>query len=356
MTKVFTAVSLLALLAACGDGQPLYDDDDVAAGAVDPATGVDGVVTNPDDEVGDGGSIDVGTLPPGTDNPTRTGDIFRFEERNEEDNGGLVTDVSYDAGTDTFTVDNIAFDGANVYQRESDVPTLATYAVFEADTTTPDFLTGNPVSQIVPYRAILGTSRNLNDDGSARTTFAIVHTGGYFSYGFGGYVYERQGGATLPTTGQATFEGDYAGVRVYDNAGGLDYVQGEINLDIDFDDFNANDGVKGRVTERQLFDESGAFIENLTNIRWTIVEGSNTITEDGEIVSDVFTVEIDPTSNEPVINLEGTFTAIIAGDTLELGDGGGEVVGVVKIEGPDLDREGVSIQETGGAILYRDNP
>lgn len=350
MIRVFTAVSLVALLSACGDGEPLWSDDNVNNAS---GTNPDEVTANPSDEPGDGGSIDVGTLPPGTDNPTRSGDIFRFEER--ELTSGLVRDVSYNASNDTFTVDNLAFDGLNVYTRDSDVPTLGTYAVFEASETTPDFLTGNPVSQNVPYRAILGTSRNTNDDGSARTTFAIVRTGGYFGYGFGGYVYERQGSATLPTSGQATFEGDYAALRTFNNASGLQYVQGLMTLDVDFDDFNANNGIKGRVTGRQLFTDAGVFVENLSSINWYIVEGVDTLTEDGEIVSQVYTVEVDPDSGEPTVNLEGSFTAIVSGDTLDAADGG-EIVGLIKIEGEDLDREGVQIQETGGAILYRDEP
>ena len=63
MTRLLTAVSILALLSACGDGQPFFD----AQGNL-----IDGGVTteddNGDDVEGDGGDLDNdgATPPPGS--------------------------------------------------------------------------------------------------------------------------------------------------------------------------------------------------------------------------------------------------------------------------------------------------
>ena len=111
MNRTIPALLALALLAACGDGNPLFDGNGNAIG--NGGTPSDEVPESEQDEAGTGGDIDVGAVLPGTDNPTLSGSILRFEERNE-DNGGLVTDVSYDANNDTFSVDNIGFDGANI--------------------------------------------------------------------------------------------------------------------------------------------------------------------------------------------------------------------------------------------------
>lgn len=364
MNRFLTALPMIVLLTACGNGNPLFDEDGEII--VDEGT----VVTGDNGEVpGDGGDIDNdgATPPPGTDDPSLNAGIFRYEAR-DGDGGGLVTEVAYNSGSDTFFVNNLAFDGANVYQRDTDVPTLRNYRVFAADEQTDDFLTGAAVGQIVPYRAVYGVSNN-RVDGDPRTSFAIVRTGGYVPFGFGGYVYERNGGTVLPSQGgQATFSGNYAGIWVLDGAGGLGYVTGDMSLDIDFEDFDENAGVKGLINNRFLRDDEGLVLGPLENVRWVIEEGVMTLDENGEILTQVFTTRVDTEGAQSVF-FSGTFDGLLAGD-LTRGDGG-EVVGVVKMEAsavldgtglagltgftiPDGDGTSVTIQETGGAILYRE--
>ena len=50
-----------------------------------------------------------------------------------------------------------------------------------------DALDGDPIDQNGPYRAIIGVSDNLVN-GEPRIAFAIVRTGGYAEYGFGGFT------------------------------------------------------------------------------------------------------------------------------------------------------------------------
>lgn len=339
-------IACLGLLAACGDGQPLFDEE-VDDGTTNPGEGTD---TDGD------GEIDVGVeLPPGTSSPEANDGITRYEAR-DGDGGGLVRDVSYNARRDEFTVDNLGFDGANVYDRGSEVASLGAYAVYDADIVTRDFLTGNQINQIVPYRAVLGISRN-QVEGEARTSFAIVRTGGYVDYGFGGFIYERNGGVVLPTSGQATFSGDYAGVRVFTARGGLEYTTGDMTIDIDFEDFNANDAVKGVVSDRAAFTSDGDPIPLggdgelvLPDLRFVIQEGAPSLDSNGELRGQVSNnIVNDSGALEPYET--GTYYGIIAGDTTQ--GGGGEIVGVLVFESDDPRFDGVTAQETGGFILYR---
>ena len=337
MKRQIASLAVLATLAACGDGQPIIQPSQAELDAAAEQ------------------ELD---LPPGTEDAVASGDIFRFEARDEE-GGGLVTDVSYNARRDTFRVDNLGFDGPNVYARKrGELKTLGTARVYQARDTTPDFLTGKPVGQIVPYVALYGVSR-AQVDGAPRTSYAIVRTGGYAGFGFGGYVYERNGDVTLPDSGQATFSGDYAGLRVFGpGKGGLEYVTGDMSIDIDFEDFNANDAVKGTIANRRFFDQDGerirtsneeGFLKN-PNVNFVVQEGAPSINDAGEIEAELrnFILNAD---GEREIYEQGTFTGIIAGDTTR--GRGGEIVGVVKLTAEDPREEGTIMQETGGAILKR---
>ncbi len=225
MKQIYGAalVSLLAL-SGCLDGTNPFMGSDEAAD--DGGSGGGGGGGNGG---GGGDFITGGGTPPGIDGPgaTSSSNIVRFEARNDN-GGGYAQDFAYDAGSDTFSVTNLAFDGERPYARGVDVASLGptnSYAVYDAEVQADDFLTGQPVDQIVPYRAIVGISSN-SVGGAPRTSFAIVRTGGYVNYGFGGFVYQREGGVVLPTPGQgqATFSGDYAGVRIFDGRGGMEFV------------------------------------------------------------------------------------------------------------------------------------
>ena len=375
MMKSTAALAALALLAACGDGQPLFDENGNPTGVTvtQASSGGNGTTTGGTITGGsnggttggnttDGGIATGGALPPGTVNPTNTAAIFRVEPR-DGDGGGLVTQATYNRRNDTFTVDNIGFDGANVYKRDTVVPTVGNARVFAADEVTTDFLTGNAIDQIVPYRALYGVS-STQLDGEPRTSYAIVRTGGYVNKGFGGYIYERNGGVKLPDTGQATFSGKYAGIRVFDGRGGLEYTDGDMRIDIDFEDFNANDAVKGRIINRHAYDEDGIRLQTgsadtdlkLPTILFTVQEGTPSLNADGEIAVPVSSyVPNDTGALEPFET--GTFTGIIAGDTTTGAAGspgrGGEIVGIVKVTSEDPRTDGVTVQETGGAILTR---
>ncbi len=352
---MITALSL-ALLAGCGgDGTNPFQEDPEEP-TEDGGDGGDG-------GTGDGFDLGGGGTPPGIDGPSGsvTSQLVRYEERNDN-GGGYAEEFAYDSDTDTFTVDNLAFDGDNTYERGTAVASLgpnSTYAVYEADVTVPDGLNGDPVSQIQNYRAIVGISGN-SVSGEPRTSFAIVRTGGYVQYGFGGFVYERRGGAVIPTTGQGTFEGDYAGVRIFDGRGGMEYVEGDMEMRIDFEDPNATNGVAGSITNRVGYDPDGNLVTlgndgeagelPLPDIRW-VLDGEGNMSADGEMTGEVFSTYVDPDGNE-VQYEDGNYYAILAGDATD-GTDGGEVVGVLVVESDDPRFDGVTAQETGGFILSR---
>ena len=352
MIRILTSLSLVATLTACGTGTQPFVFDPSTAGDGNGGTGG----TTGDESTSGSGTLGEGTeLPPGTAEPTVAQGIFRAE-KDDDNGGGLVRDVAYNSANDTFVVDNIGFDGANVYSRDNQVGTLNGAAVYESDISTNDFLTGNPIEQINRNRVLFKASNNTTTDGR-RTSYAIVRSGGYVSYGFGGFVYERNGGVTLPSAGQARFSGDYSGVRVFQERAELQYTTGDMTIDIDFDDFNANDAVKGKIEGRQAFTIDGIEIEvnqtdrlQLPTLHFVIQEGVPTLTTNGELSGSVASSVRDDTGALEVYET-GSYYGIVAGDTTDIADGG-EIVGVIVMTSTDPVYD-VSAQETGGFILYR---
>ncbi|RYH10132.1 hypothetical protein [Tropicimonas sp. IMCC6043] len=333
MTKnLALLLALFGMLAACGDGD-----------------GTNPVNRPGEEETDGGGSEEEETVLPGTKNPTSDGSITRYEEQDDTSGNGYAQSVSYDSSTDTFYVDNLGFDAANVYKRDDQVASLGSYRVYEASDTFYDSMTGKPISQLTPYKAIHGVSR------TGQTQFAIVRTGAYIDYGFGGFLYARNGSVTLPTAGQATYAGDYAGLRDFKARGDLEYVTGDMTVDIDFEDFNDGDAVKGRVFNRRVYamdgtditDQIVGAIEGATALPSLVFEiGPGVTTEAGEISGGVTsTYYNDKGALEQYEG--GNYYAIVSGKNAE------EIVGVIVVESEDPRFEGVTARETGGFILYR---
>ncbi len=298
-------------------------------------------------------------MPPGTENPTPNSGILRREPLNTGDRrgDGFAQSVSYNADTDVFSVDNLAFDGDNTYNRSTNVPNLGQFAVYESPASTPDRFDGTPISQL-GHRAIYGQSTSGN------TRFAIVRTGSYRDFGFGGFVYQRDGGVTLPATGQATYSGNLAGIRDFNGSGGLQYTTGDVNLAIDFDDFNDStgtrgDAVRGTITNRRIIDpNTGADITQnvldqfntsqsttLTAIPTAILRIAPGVMDDnGEILGELTSNYVN-SSGESASFENGSYYAIVSGANTE------EIVGVVVLDS-QVAIDGVTARETGGFIVY----
>lgn len=336
-----------AFLVGCGSGDAPFGE---------PVT--DGDTTLEED----GGGIDSDrVVPPGTTSPTSDDTIFRREPTGGNDGDGFATGIEYNAADDTFTVDNLPFDGSGdaPYVRGTAVGSLGDYAVYEAVDQYPDTLNGSPINQFT-HRAVYGVSRTGN------TEFAIVRTGAYVQYGFGGFVYQRNGGVTVPTTGQALYNGQGAGIRDYNTRGGLEYSTSDVQFVIDFDDFNETTGrfegaVDGFVFNRRAFDIDGneitgdiltrinesnnASLERLPTIRFIITQ--NSLDANGEFSGSVFSQFVDD-GGTAVVFEEGQYYGVLSGDDAE------ELVGVIVAQTTLDPTSPDGVRDTTGFTIYRE--
>jgi hypothetical protein len=343
MKVAIPGILALAILAGC-DGNPF------TTVPTDPATGGGDGIHNVD-------------LPPGTEDPSSKSDITRTEAQDNTAGSatygnGYVSDYQYNAGNDTFSVDGLAFDGGNVYKRGKKVGSVNGFAVYEADSTYADSVTGTPIDQF-SHRALYGVSK------TGKTAFAIVRTGAYIPYGFGGFIYQRTGGVTLPTSGQAHYAGDYAAIRDFSGTGGLEYADGQMTVDIDFADFDAGNGVKGYVTDRHIYDINGndvtdAYIaamnasltpgQTITEIPTLVFAvGPGAMDANGEISGSLSSNYIDSSGAAATFET-GVYYAVVAGDATTANS---EVAGIIVVTSTDPFASGVEVRETGGFVLYR---
>lgn len=297
-----------------------------------------------------------GTLPPGTTSPKPATGIVRYEPKDDKGNG-YATGFKYDSTNDTFSVDNLAFDGADKpYTRDRKVGSLGQrFAVYEGPESYPDDVTDVPIRQF-QHRAIYGVSQ------SGQVELAIVRTGSYINYGFGGFIYQRNGGVDLPTKGIATYSGEYAGLRDFSGRAGLEYVNGDMTMDIDFGAFNKAGAVRASVNNRRVYDVDGNDITAditaalgtngtvLPTITFDVSPGA--MTKNGEITGKARSSVTD--ANQVITPFEqGKYYAIVSGmGTSASGDGATEVVGIVVIEATDP-RGAYTTRETGGFLLSR---
>ena len=362
MGQRILGLTLCAMLAGCGGEPPFGGDvgEDTDGGAVDGG--------------GDGGGIMRDGIPPGTTAPDPATGIFRREATSTEDvsdGNGFAQGIRYNSADDTFVVDNLPFDGAEnaPYVRGQAVSSLNGYAVYEAVAQYPDTATTRQINQFT-HRAIYGVSRNRDANGVPETQFAIVRTGAYRDYGFGGFIYQREGDVTLPVAGQALYNGRGAGIRDFGGTGGFEYSTSSVQIAIDFEDFNAgtntsSGAVDGFVFNRRVFDRNGTEIttqvidrinaENtasLTALPTAIFEiRTGNLDQNGEIIgrlSSAFTND----NGDRVDYEEGNYYAVIAGDTVA---GTDEIVGIVVMENT-ADPIADSVRDTTGFIVYRGDP
>ncbi|MEP5729119.1 MAG: hypothetical protein ABJL67_07065 [Sulfitobacter sp.] len=333
---------LCTFLVGCGGGDAPFGEN-----ATDPDSDEDTIASDR-------------TVPPGTASPEPNNTIFRSEPRTGAVGNGFAEGVVYNAEDDTFSVDNLPFDGneETPYIRGQAVGSLGEYAVYEAVDASPDGITGAPISQF-RHRAIYGVSRTGN------TEFAIIRTGDYVGYGFGGFVYERNGTVTLPTTGQALYNGQGAGLRDYTDRGGLEYSTSDVQIALDFDDFNGETGrfegaVDGFLFNRKVFDLSGNEITNdiitrlneansasLTAIPTAVFTiSTNALDTNGEIVGEL-TSRFANDSGEAVDYETGQYYGIISGDNAE------EIVGIIVTE-TSVDPTADTVRDTTGFTIYRE--
>lgn len=362
MTHFIIQFALIALLAGFNGTNP-FDEEEAATttsttDASDEPEADDTKTETTETTTDTGDPISSNrTILPGTANSSANDAIFRREASTGDDSdtgNGFAQGFAYDSVNDTFTVDNIAFDGEGPYTAVRDSSNnrfgIGPFSVFENEATVADGLTAGSINQM-NYRALYG----VGPDGN--TSIAIVCTGAYIEYGFGGYLYQRNGGVTLPTSGQALYTGsdNYGGLRDFLGQGGLEYVNGDMEVRIDFNDFNEGAGVNGLVTNRQIFDLDGndvtsdiltafgAGTTQLPVLRFVIEPG--VLDSNGELTG---TVRSNNPSSGDVFE-EGNCFAVLSGDDAST------ITGVVVVTS-DSPRYGnsVTVRETAGFFAVRE--
>lgn len=322
ITRFAIALAILGALSACNASTSSSDDED----------------TTDEDTVEETDSF---PLTGSRINPSARQSIARSEV-DDGSGDGTIVDPSYDADTDTFYVDNLAFDGDNEYTRvdfadaSAITDVLGPFAVYENASTVTDTANGTLIYQL-EHKAIYAVSA------SGQTEYAIVRTGGYIDYGFGGFVYKRNNGVTIPTTGQGAYSGTYAGLRDYDSEAKIEYVAGQVQIAIDFEDFNDGDGVRGQISDRRVYNTAGEDItlddyemETLPTLVFDV--GSGVSQSNGEMTG---TLRSDLES--------GTFYAVLSNGA-DNDVPAEEIVGIIVIEAEDGIGDG---RETGGFMASR---
>jgi hypothetical protein len=349
MIRILHILALPLLIAGCvGDGTNPFDLATTTETPVDE-TPVDTTTTTTD--TGMTIQTTVATLP-GTTSPTSNNTIFRREAQDTSNGNGYAEGFAYDADSNTFFVDNLAFDGEGGYAATLDGGGnplgVGPFNSYSGPSTAIDVLTGTTINQL-EYRALYA----VGNDGTG--SIAIIRTGGYTTYGFGGYFYQRQGGVTLPTSGQAVYTGtnNYGGLRDFTNRGALEYVTGDAQVLIDFNDFNDGAGVRGFVTNRQVFDLAlddvttdirtafGGGTTQLPNLIFEIKPG--VLDANGELQGEIESAH--PVTGD--VYESGTYYAILSGENARY------ITGVIVVTGSDPRFADVTVRETGGFFAER---
>lgn len=202
MYRHLTALSALALLTACGDGQPFFS-------AENPETGVEEPVDPTD---------------PNTDVTNR----FAFDL----DRALTMNSVTYDAENDELLINNIPFDGPSQrYERIDVVPTgtdaQSYYRSLQTQTT----------GLIQSYAVFLRTD-------ALEATAANGAT--WNEFGYGGANINRES-FNLPESNEYVYVGVYSGVRTFSDRGGLELVAGDVEVLLDIDDLDPSGGIQGSI-------------------------------------------------------------------------------------------------------------
>ncbi|MDF1871479.1 hypothetical protein [Vannielia sp.] len=300
MRPILPAIALLATLAACDAG----------------GDGTNPLTAGPDDEEDSG--ADPGTsVTSGTTTKRLTGELT-----------GITLN-----GDGTLTVDNLPFDGpegtgAELY-RPMGLAVVTGFTAYESGDATAE-------TNQVKYFAVYAEGNH--------SSAGAVGTGDYVDYGFGGAQYGRDAAVApdIAREGEAVYNGNYGAVRVVTGSNGpgdLSLVSGDIELQVDFLDFETTGAVEGFVTNRTVYDTNGSMLGTLP----TIILGTAEINDEGFIDGGQAVTLHNSGPNAGEVFESGGWEGAFAGPNSE------EIVGVIVISGPASQAvdEDESAQETG---------
>ncbi len=236
---------------------------------------------------------------------------------------GEVNKFTFDPATDTLSLNNLPFDLSGKYTRDASFDRNG----FKA------------------YRNVAGGNNYVAlyaEGAGGKVGAGVVGTDDYLDYGYGGSVL-RTDGATLPSTGEAVFDGDYAGIRVYEGDSGIHgntvgTSDGTVSINMDFDDFDVVGAIDIIISNRHAYDSAGVFIGDLPYF------SGSTTGLDGLKIKQTNITEINPDGST---GGSGTLDGIMGGT---VGSGlGGQIAGIVLITSPDA-ASGLNVKETGAFL------
>ena len=246
--------------------------------------------------------------------------------------GGEADGVTFDAATDTLTINNLPFDGQTY--TNTGLAMLPGFGIYE---TLPVGTAGS--------RKFFALYR---ESPSAQLQVMAVATGDFVEVGQGGFEVRRTAGTVnLPATGEALYTGPYGGIRIINPSGGgqsdVQFTSGTAELAVDFGDFDVVGAVEGAVRSRRYFDVNG----NLLGTLPTIILGISTMTPDG-----LFNGGPAETFG---LDDQGVIETIDSGTYQGLFANADEIGGVIIIDGP-LDPDGttnLNVNERGVFTVAR---
>jgi hypothetical protein len=202
MFRLTLAVSALALLSACGDGQPFFN------------------VENPNG--GDGEPIDP------TDPNVRVDNRFAFDLTRSL----TMNSVEYDRANDELIINNLPFDGPTQrYDRVGRVPTgVPGQRYYESRQTS--------TTGLIQHYAVF-----LRSDALEATA---ANGAEWRDFGYGGANINRDS-FNLPDSGEYVYVGVYSGVRTLSERSGLELVAGDIEILLDIDDLDPSGDIQGSI-------------------------------------------------------------------------------------------------------------
>jgi hypothetical protein len=282
MMRTYLAMSVAVCLAGCGDGNPFTDTQE--------------------------------------DAPDIAPSSVYFDDQGAR---LVVNNIGYDPETDQVIINNIPFDDPqNRYDR---IGTEAFTNSFDAYESNPA-----PGTNEIQYFAVFRRTGN--------SQVAAAGTNRYIDFGYAGAGAQRLSGLpTLPTTGIYSYNGEYAAVRTtLDPVGGntIGYVTGDVAMQVDFDDFDGSGAVGAVVSNRTVYDTTGAPIGPLA--------GFISLQDTDIDFVDRTIVEADATE------IDGSGTQVATGNWSGVfaGPNGEEIAGIVFVNG-------ATTQEVGGLIANR---
>lgn len=236
---------------------------------------------------------------------------------------GEVNSFAYNPTTDVVTINNLPFDLGGDYARDPSLDRLG-------------FRGYRNNAGAEQYVALFAT------DLAEQVAAGVVGTDGYVGFGYGGTMYSSTG-ASLPQNGEATFQGDYAGIRVTRDEPSLADVAigtstGTVHLRMDFDDFDVIGAIDVSIIGRQAFDSTGAGIGALPDLAATTTQ------HDGIKIKSTSVVEAGTGAGDGQGTLEGIFGGTI-GSGLN-----GKIAGVIVIQGTDPLATTRTVMERGAFI------